>query len=107
VGLGEVSVVETMSIHEAAKFLHLNHETLRRLAQSGKIPAAKPGKKWVFIKADLADWLRSQYSQSRRTLLSESNSGDNLCHSINEVKRGGLTSPRQAETELGALLKLQ
>jgi excisionase family DNA binding protein len=100
-------MVETMTIGEAAKFLHLNRETLRRLAQSGKIPAAKPGKKWVFIKADIADWLRSQYPQERRTLLSESQSGDKSCHSINAVKRGGLISPRQAGTELGALLKLQ
>ena len=99
--------METMNINEAAQFLHLNSETLRRLAKNGEIPAAKPGKKWVFIKADLADWLRSQYSQSRRTLLSEKNSGDKLCHSSNVEKRGGLISPRQAETELGALLKLQ
>ncbi|HDY84752.1 MAG TPA: DNA-binding protein [Methylophaga sp.] len=95
----------TLNLEEAAEFLKMNIETVRRLAQDGRLPAAKPGKRWVFIQEDLASWLRSLYSQPRRALLSETTTGGKLCHSSNAVRRGGSTSPHRAESELSVLLR--
>ena len=96
----------TINLQEAAAFLHMHVETVRQLAQQGTLPAVKPGKRWVFIQEDLADWLRSQYTQSRQALLSEKTTGvKKACHSSNAIKRGGLISPRPAESELSILLK--
>jgi excisionase family DNA binding protein len=50
-----------LTLKQAAEFLHIHPITLLRMAQRGKVPAAKPGKSWVFIDIDLADWLRAQY----------------------------------------------
>jgi excisionase family DNA binding protein len=96
----------TLNLEQAAAFLYLHIETVRRLAQGGVLPAAKPGKRWVFIQEDLAAWLRSNYTQNRQALLSDDrNKGGKLCHSTNVIKRGGLISPHQVESELSVLLK--
>ena len=90
----------TLNLEQAAAFLHLHPMTLLRKAQSGEVPAAKPGKRWVFISVDLEDYLRSKYSK-------QASQGDNkesaLCHSIQEktLLTGGsnlrLTEKRYAE----------
>ena len=54
--------MQTLDLNEAATFLRIHPVTLVRMAQRGQIPAAKPGKKWVFIDIDLAEWLRAQYA---------------------------------------------
>jgi hypothetical protein len=51
----------TLKLDEAAAFLHIHPVTLLRKAQAGEIPGAKPGKCWVFLDIDLAEFLRSQY----------------------------------------------
>lgn len=51
--------MQTLNLQEAAAFLKMHPEELRRRAKSGRIPAAKAGRSWVFIDIDLADWLRS------------------------------------------------
>jgi excisionase family DNA binding protein len=50
-----------MGIDEAAACLRVHPETLKAKARTGEIPGAKPGKEWVFLDVDLADYLRSQY----------------------------------------------
>ncbi|MDE2260848.1 MAG: helix-turn-helix domain-containing protein, partial [Betaproteobacteria bacterium] len=47
------SPVRTMDIKEAAAFLMVHPITLYKMVQRGEIPAAKIGKKWVFIDVDL------------------------------------------------------
>lgn len=96
---------ETMNLKDAANYLHLHEETLRRLAASGHIPAAKPGKSWVFIKPDITNWLRTFYRQSTKT--KEANIGNYSCHSKSAVKHGGSTSLPPMESELDALLRQQ
>lgn len=54
--------MQTLTLEQAAGFLHVHPITLLRMAQAGKVPAAKPGKRWVFIDVDLADWLRAKYA---------------------------------------------
>lgn len=51
----------TLDLEAAAALVGLHAETMRRRAKSGQIPGAKPGKEWIFIEADLLDWLRTQY----------------------------------------------
>ena len=41
------SLIKTMGIDEAAKFLRMHKVTLSELAKQGKVPAAKPAKEWV------------------------------------------------------------
>lgn len=53
--------MKTLNLNEAAAFLRLHPHTLEAKARAGDIPGAKPGKCWVFIDVDLADWLRAQY----------------------------------------------
>lgn len=53
----------TLDSDEAARFLKIHIETLFRLARDGKIPAAKIGRSWVFVTADLIQHLRAKYRQ--------------------------------------------
>ena len=57
--------MKTLNLNEAAAFLHIHPSTLLRLAGSGDIPGAKPGKCWVFLDVDLADWLRTHYKTAK------------------------------------------
>ena len=43
---------ETLDLKEAAQFLKLHWQTVRKRAVSGEIPAANLGRRWVFLKAD-------------------------------------------------------
>ena len=48
---------ETMTPDEAAAYLHLSVYTVKRKAREGRVPAAKTGRKWIFRKVDLDEWL--------------------------------------------------
>jgi excisionase family DNA binding protein len=96
--------VRTLDLQEAADFLKLHHEEVRRRAKAGKIPAAKIGKRWAFLEDDLVTYFRSLYAQPRQAL-QVGHMEKQLCHSQNAVVRGGLTSPHQAARELDALLQ--
>jgi excisionase family DNA binding protein len=76
--------MKTLDLDQAAQLLHLHPDTVQQRAKAGEIPAAKPGKCWVFIDEDLLDWLRSQYA-------SNNNEEKNPC-SGSAVKSGGLIS---------------
>jgi len=51
----------TLNLEQAARFLHLSPGTLRERAACGEVPAAKPGRRWVFLRDDLVAYLRGQY----------------------------------------------
>lgn len=82
--------MKTLNLKEAAAFLKMTPEGLRRMSCRGEIPAAKVGKSWLFIQADLVEHMRSRYSSiaevswgvDRRT----------KWHSTKEEKSGGSTS---------------
>jgi len=95
--------MESFDLKQAAAFLHLHPEELRRRARMGQIPGAKPGKRWVFLRDDLADYLRSLYAAPRQALRVTLRK-EIECHSSNAVVPGGLTSPQQAASALDALL---
>jgi len=53
--------MRTLDLNEAAQFLRMHPHTLEAKARAGEVPGAKPGKCWVFLDVDLAEWLRAQY----------------------------------------------
>ncbi|WP_436912802.1 helix-turn-helix domain-containing protein [Acinetobacter schindleri] len=97
--------MHTLSLDQAAIFLRMHPEELRRRAKLGLIPGAKPGKSWVFLEDDLADYLRSLYAKPRQALQVTSSMELKQCHLSNATTYGGLTSPHRAVSELDALLQ--
>ncbi|HIG66210.1 MAG TPA: DNA-binding protein [Methyloprofundus sp.] len=67
--------MKTLDLKCAAALLKIHPQTLLLRARSGSIPAAKPGKCWVFIEEDLIHWLRSQYPISRQEVSAATNGG--------------------------------
>lgn len=57
---------DILDAREAARFLGVHEETLRRLAREKKIPAYKLGGGWRFNKSFLYRWAESQQASRRR-----------------------------------------
>lgn len=55
--------VETLTLGEAARYLNINDKTLLDLVDSGEVPAAKPGRAWVFYLPHLRDYLVKKIEQ--------------------------------------------
>ena len=55
----------SFDIKEAAAFLNCSVSTLTRKAKAGEVPARKVGRKWVFIREHLADYVSGRNNQSR------------------------------------------
>jgi excisionase family DNA binding protein len=51
---------EVMTLHEAAEYLSISDETLRRFAFEGAIPAFKLGRDWRFSLARLQEWMTAK-----------------------------------------------
>jgi excisionase family DNA binding protein len=54
---------ELMDIQEAAAFLGINQEVLRRWAREGRIPAGKLGREWRFSRRLLVEHVEAGGSQ--------------------------------------------
>ncbi len=96
--------MQTINLAQAATFLHMHPEEVHRRAKRGLLPGAKPGKSWIFIDDDLADYVRGHYAFERQALQVTPRK-DQSCHSINAKIRGGSISPHHQESGLDALLK--
>ena len=99
-----MGVMNTLDLKQAAAFLRMHPEEVRRRAKIGQLPGAKPGKSWVFIEDDLAAWLRGQY-MTAAALPPKIGREKATWHSTNVEALGGSTSPRQGESALDALLR--
>lgn len=53
--------MKTLNLQQAAEFLLMHPETLRKQAKNGQVPARKVGKHWVFIEEHLADWVSGKW----------------------------------------------
>jgi hypothetical protein len=95
--------MKTLDLLEAAAFLKMHPESVRRRAVAREIPSAKPGKHWVFIDSDLADWLRSQYATPAQAVKQETSS---CCTADLTAVAGGQDSLRPTAKKYGALLAL-
>ncbi|MDP1688894.1 MAG: helix-turn-helix domain-containing protein [bacterium] len=97
-------------LSEAANFLKMNPEVLRRKARAGQVPGRKAGKRWIFVKEHLADWVSGRYSEPRRELqvIDKSKPEDKkLCQSTSARKHGGFNTPHQTDAEYNKLLGLK
>jgi len=48
---------EIMTSEQAAEYLQIGIVTLKKKAQTGRIPAAKVGRAWRFRKSEIDEWL--------------------------------------------------
>jgi len=55
-----------MTLKEVAEYLRLSIHTVYKMAQKGKIPALKAGKKWRFRKEDIDQWLEVSNKTKKR-----------------------------------------
>jgi hypothetical protein len=90
--------MKTLGLEDAAQLLMMSPKMLQLKACAGEIPAAKPGKRWVFIDLDLFDWLRTQYTINRQDVPKE-----NVTCSLKE-KISGITDLELRENQYIDLL---
>ncbi len=99
--------MRTLDLNEAAAFLKMTPEGLRRKVANGEIPGAKPGKRWCFREDDLAEYLRSLYSNAAKTSWGVVGIDRRTTwHSAKEETSGGLESVTM-EKEYNKALGLQ
>jgi hypothetical protein len=102
-------IMQTLDLDNAAEFLKMNAEVLRRQAKAGAIPGRKTGKNWIFVKEHLADWVSGRYpehGQSLQVIDTQQTEAIQQCQSTNVVKLTGYNSPTQTAKEYNALLGL-
>ncbi|MEN8133738.1 MAG: helix-turn-helix domain-containing protein [Pseudomonadota bacterium] len=96
----------TLDLNEAAEFLHMSPAIVRQKARAGIIKGAKPGKCWVFLENDLADYLRSLYPTHGQAPQSDRVQENKPCHSLNAATPGGCDLAPPAASKYADLLKL-
>jgi hypothetical protein len=94
--------MKTLNLQQAAELLHVHPVTLQEKANLGEVPAAKIGRRWVFIDIDLFEYIRAKYNW--RALQGDSLE-DSQCHFTNaKVHRtGGSNLPTTAKRYREAL----
>lgn len=97
--------MKTLDLCEAAAFLKMHPEEVRRRAKCGRIPGGMAGRAWVFIDQDLADYVRSLYANPRQALQVTLGKEPDLCHFANVEQFGGSISSPQMASEYADLLK--
>lgn len=60
-----------MDAHEAAAYIKQKYETILRWASEGKIPHSRPGRRVLFSKKALDEWLAEQERASLKSVASE------------------------------------
>jgi excisionase family DNA binding protein len=90
----------TLDLKQAAAYLHMSKRRLWDYVQSGDVPAAKPGRKYVFRESDLDAFPVRLHDRQRQALAERSIQ----CQSTNAETSGISTLPLQAASELDALL---
>ena len=95
----------TLNLQEAAELLKVHWQTLRAKAKVGEVPAARIGRRWVFLREDLVSYLRSHYSTARpRSQVQQL--GESLCCTNDQIRpTGGADLPHPTEDEYDNLLK--
>ena len=88
--------LDTVGLQDAAALLHISPDCLLRKARAGKVPGAKIGRRWVFVRADLIELIRNQ---ARERV-------ERTCRFIDKLRvPSGGSDSRSAESKLDAALK--
>lgn len=98
--------MRTFNLDEAARFLRMSPNVLRERARRGDLPAAKPGKAWVFLEEDLVAYLRRLYAETRQAPLSGSDTEVRVWAYTDAVMSGGSASRPPTAGEYADLLGL-
>lgn len=90
-------MTRTIDLEEAAEMLKTTPDTVSECIKSRGLPAARIGRAYVLIEADVIEWLRTQYGRKAAK-----------CDSTNEARPapGGSISDRQAARDLWRQQKL-
>ncbi len=51
---------EVLTTKQAAEFLKVSVLTVRKMHKTGRLPAHKMGRKWLFLRSEILDWVKSQ-----------------------------------------------
>jgi excisionase family DNA binding protein len=97
--------VTTLTLQQAATLLHMSAEALRRKVRAGVIPGAKPGRRWVFVEADLLAYLRTLYASPRHATQGH-NARVSSWPYTNVAASGGSVGPTQTDAEYNEALGL-
>lgn len=100
-----ITMSKRLNLKESAKVLDIHPDTLRKKAAKGIIPGIKACKQWFFFEDDLAQYLRSLYSEEAKASWGD-HRRKNQWHSIKETIYGGF-SFHKTEREYKDLLGLR
>jgi len=51
---------EILTTKETAQLLRVSPMTIRKFIREASLPAHKMGRKWVFLKSEILDWIRNR-----------------------------------------------
>lgn len=51
---------DILTTETLAQYLHMNPQVITRMAREGRIPGCKLGKKWLFKKSIIDEWLEEK-----------------------------------------------
>ena len=84
-------------LSEAAELLHVSEDHLASLARAGNVPAAKPGRRWVFKRSALMAWIDAGCPAKEKETAK--------CHSTkSKALASGTSASRTMANELDTLL---
>ncbi len=58
--------MQTFDLDECAQFLKISSPAVFEMAMRGELPGARIGRSWVFLEADLVEYVRIQVRSQRR-----------------------------------------
>jgi len=100
--------MNVLNADEAANFLRMNKDVLRRKANQGLIPGRKAGRCWIFIEEHLADWVSGRYPEKRELRVVDNKKQEDIkCQSTSAAKRGGFKLPQKTADAYNNLLQLK
>ncbi|CAK0760965.1 Helix-turn-helix domain-containing protein [Gammaproteobacteria bacterium] len=94
----------TLNVTQAAALLCAKPSTVREMARTGDIPAAKFGRGWVFVEEDLIDCIRSRYNNPARATATQPERKRSCCTVVQIPSSGGSASKALTEKKYASLL---
>ncbi|MCB1719739.1 MAG: helix-turn-helix domain-containing protein [Candidatus Competibacteraceae bacterium] len=79
-----------LTAKQAADFLHVHAETVKEWAAAGKIPGSKKTGRWLFVEADLVEYVRSGYPERWR--VPQHTPGEYKCEENTGVSGRGISA---------------
>lgn len=75
--------MKTFGLEEAAEFLRISKDSMRKMADSGKVPGAKvgpeSGRVWIFTDESLEDYLREEIRRQTALCSRQTATGRGRC----------------------------